>query len=183
MCDGVFDDEEDGNGDGEGKGSAAFEPVRNILSLLILVHDKGFSRPSIDHACAENAENGSMGEVYGEAVATNPHEKLVREEGLERWREPDSCDHQVPADCGPAFGVVGGARWEDIVADVGKLLRPCGPVAAFSRIAGHVETENQADGLHNTSSLSPSSDKIPEAGLRTDITQEYTVQELDLKGF
>ena len=62
-------------------------------------------------------------------------------------------------------------------------MRPCGPVAAFSRISGYIETENQTDGLDHTSSLPPPSDEIPETSLRTDITQKYTIQELDFESF
>lgn len=102
MGDGVLDDEEDGDGDHEGEGSGSGQIVVDVLALVVLFHGIALAGPAVDEAGSENAQDGAVGQVHGEAVASDPHEHLVGEDALQGRRQPDSGHGEVPSQGGPA---------------------------------------------------------------------------------
>lgn len=89
MGDGVFDDEEDG--DSEGPDEPVGRPGNVVLdglalAVLWLFDVVRCGAESVDQAREADLHDRSVGKVYGETVAANPHEELVREHALQGRR-------------------------------------------------------------------------------------------------
>ena len=85
MCECVFDDEEGGDRECPDEPACrAGNEVLNALALAILglLAVVRLGAKSVDQACETDLHNSSMSEVDGETVAADPHEQLVREDGL-----------------------------------------------------------------------------------------------------
>ena len=98
-----------------------------------------------------------MGKVYGETVAANPHEELVREHCCTLRNNP--------------------------VSNILKLNRPSRPLPVLSRVARHIPAEDDEECGRNTSSLDTAVDEFAEALLGAKIAENDTVEELALESF
>lgn len=186
MRDGVFDNEEHGDGERPDEPvGAAGNPVLDGFSFAVgrLLDVVGRGGPSVNEAREADLHDGAVGKVHGEAVAAYPHEQLVREHALQAGRQPDARYHQIPADGGEPLGVRSRARRDNPVADVLELHRPAGPLPVLAREARNVPADDDQCGENGSASSGVAVDKVAEALLRSNIAEHNAVKELALEGF
>jgi hypothetical protein len=146
MRQSVLNHEECGNRDGPD------EPVRRSGNVVLDGLALSFSRrlldpvwlggPSVNQSCEANLHNSAVGEINRKAVATYPHEQLVREHVLERRRQPDTGDNKIPANRGETLWVACRALGDEVVSNPFELPRPGCPLPVLSRVARNVPSED-----------------------------------------
>lgn len=139
--------------------------------------------PAVDQSRKTHLHDGAVREVDSETIAADPHEELVGEHVLERGGQPDSGDHEVPADRGETLGVACGAVGDDPVANCLKLPRPERPLPVLTGEARNVPAEDDEDSKSSAAGPRVAVDKVAEPLLGSQIAKNDAVEELAFEGF